>query len=146
MPLILRRLHRHRPFGGNPPFRQLFPSFCRHSRLSGGGSYHPYDAKGLFATALVSDDPVIFLEHKSILFHKGAVPEEEYTIPFGQARVARAGQHCTVVAVGAMVGKTLQACERLALAGIEVEVIDHAPSTRSTFRLCWLPCTRQGAC
>ncbi|MFZ4849042.1 MAG: alpha-ketoacid dehydrogenase subunit beta [Caldilinea sp.] len=84
----------------------------------------PYDAKGLFATALVSDDPVIFLEHKSILFHKGAVPEEEYTIPFGQARVARAGQHCTVVAVGAMVGKTLQACERLALAGIEVEVID----------------------
>ena len=72
----------------------------------------------------VSNDPVVFLEHKSILFHKGPVPEEEYTIPFGQARVTREGRHCSVVAVGGMVRKTLQACEELAQAGIDVEVID----------------------
>jgi 2-oxoisovalerate dehydrogenase E1 component len=84
----------------------------------------PHDAKGLFTTALTSYDPVIFLEHKSILFHKGPVPEEEYTIPFGQARIARAGRDCTVVAVGSMVGKSLQAAEQLAQAGVDVEVID----------------------
>ena len=84
----------------------------------------PYDAKGLFATALVSNDPVIFLEHKSILFQKGPVPETEYMIPFGQANVSRTGSDCTVVAVGAMVGKTLQACQELAQSGVDVEVID----------------------
>lgn len=84
----------------------------------------PYDAKGLFATALIGNDPVLFLEHKSILFHKGPVPEEDYTIPFGQARVARQGDTCTVVAIGAMVNKTLQASANLEKLGISVEVID----------------------
>jgi 2-oxoisovalerate dehydrogenase E1 component len=52
------------------------------------------------------------------------VPDEEYTIPFGQARITRAGRDCTVVAVGGMVVKTLQACNELAQAGIDVEVVD----------------------
>jgi hypothetical protein len=59
----------------------------------------PYDAKGLFKTAIRSDDPVLFLEHKSLLNTKGPVPEQEYYLPFGQAAVARAGQDITVVAV-----------------------------------------------
>jgi len=84
----------------------------------------PQDAKGLFASALQSDDPVIFLEHKSLLYNKGPVPEESYTIPFGQARVARAGQAVTVVALAAMLKKTLDAAELLAQEGFEVEVID----------------------
>lgn len=83
-----------------------------------------YDAKGLFATALAGDDPVLFLEHKSLLFVKGPVPEEPYTIPFGQARVARAGKDCTVVAVGSMVAQTLKAAAELAGDGVDVEVID----------------------
>ncbi|RIK33814.1 MAG: dehydrogenase, partial [Chloroflexi bacterium] len=66
-----------------------------------------YDAKGLFTTALRSDDPVLFLEHKSLIFKKGAVPDEPYTIPFGQARIARAGEAATVVALGSMVDRTL---------------------------------------
>lgn len=94
-----------------PGFRVVVPS-------------NPYDAKGLFATALRSNDPVIFLEHKSILFHKGEVPEESYSIPFGQARVARAGTDCTLVAVGSMVGLALQASVQLAKAGIEIEIVD----------------------
>jgi len=83
-----------------------------------------YDAKGLFATAIRCDDPVLFLEHKSLIFNKGAVPEEDYTIPFGQARITQEGTDCTVVAIGSMVSKTLDACGKLAADGISVEVID----------------------
>ena len=84
----------------------------------------PSDAKGLFATALQSDDPVLFLEHKSLLFNRGDVPEGDYAIPFGQARIARQGADCTVVAIGSMVEKTLAECEKLSEEGISAEVID----------------------
>jgi 2-oxoisovalerate dehydrogenase E1 component len=84
----------------------------------------PYDAKGLFKTAIRSDDPVLFLEHKSLLNNKGPVPEEEYYLPFGQAAVAREGTDVTVVALALMVRKTLEAAEQLAAEGISIEVID----------------------
>jgi 2-oxoisovalerate dehydrogenase E1 component len=84
----------------------------------------PYDAKGLLKTAIRSDDPVLFLEHKSLLNTKGLVPEDEYYLPFGQAAVARPGQHVTVVALALMVRKALEAAELLAGEGIDVEVID----------------------
>lgn len=84
----------------------------------------PYDAKGLFKTALTGNDPVLFLEHKLLLNKKGAVPEQEYFIPFGQAAVVRQGKDATVVALGSMVPKTLEASEALSGEGIEIEVID----------------------
>lgn len=84
----------------------------------------PYDAKGLFKTALRGDDPVLFLEHKSLLNAKGPVPEEEYFIPFGQAAVVREGHQATVVAIGSMVRKTLEACDVLNNEGISIEIID----------------------
>src|SRR5688572_9641211 len=84
----------------------------------------PYDAKGLFKTAIRSDDPVLFLEHKSLLNNKGPVPEEEYYLPFGQAAVAQAGKDITVVALALMVRKALEAAEQLAGEDISVEVID----------------------
>ncbi len=84
----------------------------------------PYDAKGLMSTALRSDDPVLFLEHKSLLNVRGPVPEEEYQIPFGQAQVCRQGTTVTVVAIGPLVPKSLAACDTLAAEGISVEVID----------------------
>jgi 2-oxoisovalerate dehydrogenase E1 component len=84
----------------------------------------PYDAKGLFKSALRGDDPVLFLEHKSLLNVKGLVPEEEYCIPFGQAAVVREGTQATVVALGSMVRKTLEAVDELATDGISIEVID----------------------
>ena len=84
----------------------------------------PRDAKGLFKTALRSDDPVLFLEHKSLLNMRGEVPEEEYLIPFGQAAVCRRGEDLTVVALTSMVGMTLEVCEKLAQEGISAEVID----------------------
>ena len=69
----------------------------------------PRDAKGLLKTAIRSDDPVFFLEHKSLLNTKGPVPEDEELIPFGVAEVRRVGTDATVVAIAAMVNRTLEA-------------------------------------
>jgi 2-oxoisovalerate dehydrogenase E1 component len=124
MPLILRGCIGIGSSAATHHSGSYFPHFVNIPGLRVVVPTNPYDAKGLFASALVSNDPVLFLEHKSILFRKGPVPEEEYTIPFGQARVAREGRDCTVVAVGGMVIKTLQACDELAQAGVDVEVID----------------------
>jgi 2-oxoisovalerate dehydrogenase E1 component len=84
----------------------------------------PCDAKGLLKTAIRSDDPVFFLEHKALLGTKGPVPEEEYLIPFGRAAIVRDGTDVSVVAVAWMVQQTLRAGEQLAHEGIAVEVID----------------------
>ena len=85
---------------------------------------NPADAKGLFATALKSDNPVFFMEHKLLLNHKGPVPEGEYAVPFGQAAVVREGTDATIVALSVMVYHTLEAAETFAGEGISLEVID----------------------
>ncbi|HXT36306.1 MAG TPA: alpha-ketoacid dehydrogenase subunit beta [Chloroflexota bacterium] len=85
---------------------------------------NPRDAKGLLKTAIRSDDPVFFLEHKSVFGVRGPVPDEEYLIPFGEASVVREGSDATVVAIGWMVHQTLAACEGLAKEGLTIEVID----------------------
>ena len=84
----------------------------------------PRDAKGLLRTAIRSDNPVLFFEHKGIYFNSGAVPRGEYTVPFGSADIKRPGTDVTVVAIAAMVNKALGVAERLAEEGISVEVID----------------------
>ncbi len=84
----------------------------------------PYDAKGLLKTAIRSDNPVVFCEHKLLYPLEGEVPEEEYTIPFGVADVKREGKDVTVVATLFMVHKALNAAEELAEEGISVEVVD----------------------
>lgn len=85
---------------------------------------NPVDAKGLFKTALRCDDPVVFLEHKSLLAARGPVPEGEHFVPFGKAALAREGKDLTVVAIAAMVPRVLKACEEAAREGISAEVID----------------------
>jgi pyruvate dehydrogenase E1 component beta subunit len=80
--------------------------------------------KGLMRTAMKSDNPVMIFTH-GLLYHvEDDVPEGDYTIPFGQARIVRKGKDATVVATSLTVGVALQAAERLAQEGIEVEVID----------------------
>ena len=84
-----------------------------------------YDAKGLMMTAMRSDNPVVFLEHKLLyLGSEEPVPEEPYAIPAGKARIVREGTDCTVVATMAMVERAVQAATRLSRQGISVEVID----------------------
>jgi 2-oxoisovalerate dehydrogenase E1 component len=84
----------------------------------------PYDAKGLFARALRSDDPVLFLEPRELLSVKGPVPAGFYEIEFGRARIRREGTDVTAVAIGQMVPRTLAAANELAAQGISVEVLD----------------------
>ena len=84
----------------------------------------PYDAKGLMKTALRGKDPVLFFEYKRLYTVEGDVPEDDYTVPFGQADVKRQGNDVTIVATGPMVGKALEAANTLAQDNIDVEVVD----------------------
>jgi pyruvate dehydrogenase E1 component beta subunit len=84
----------------------------------------PYDAKGLLLASIRDDNPVIFVEHKLLYKTRGPVPEEPYTIPLSSAEVKREGRDLTVVATSIMVKRALEAAERLAGEGIEVEVVD----------------------
>ena len=84
----------------------------------------PADAKGLLATAIRDDNPVLFIEHKLLYSTKGQVPEGEHLIPLSQADVKRIGTDVTIVTISHMVLKALRAAERLAADGIEAEVID----------------------
>jgi len=84
----------------------------------------PYDVKGLLKTAIRSNDPVLFFEHKRGYEIQGEVPEGDYTIPFGEAVVRREGSDVTIVAVSIMVHRALAAAEELSGMGIECEVID----------------------
>jgi acetoin:2,6-dichlorophenolindophenol oxidoreductase subunit beta len=84
----------------------------------------PADAKGLMASAIRDDNPVLFLHHYLLLLEQGPVPEGEYLVPFGSADVKRPGSDVTVVATGWTVHRALAAAERLAAEGIDVEVID----------------------
>src|SRR5579864_7648863 len=88
-----------------------------------------YDAKGLLIQAIRDDDPVIFCEHKLMYDLRAEVPDEPYTIPFGEANIVRDGDDVTVVALSRMVHYTSEAAETLAKDGIEVELID--PRTTS---------------
>ena len=84
----------------------------------------PYDAKGLLVTAIEDDNPVMFIEHKMLYYTEGEVPEELYSIPFGEGEVKREGKDLTVVAISSMVGKALKVAEDLAKDGIDMEVVD----------------------
>jgi 2-oxoisovalerate dehydrogenase E1 component len=84
----------------------------------------PADAKGLMKTALRASDPVIMLEPKALFASRGDVPVGEHYVPFGVARIARSGKDITIVAVGQMVARALDAAETLAGQGIEAEIVD----------------------
>jgi pyruvate dehydrogenase E1 component beta subunit len=84
----------------------------------------PYDAKGLLIAAIRDDNPVLFFEHKRLYGIKGPVPEESYTVPLGEAKVAREGDDITIVASAMMFHKSLEAASTLENYGIRAEVID----------------------
>ena len=84
----------------------------------------PADAKGLLKTAVRDNDPVMFFEDNNLTGVRGEVPEEEYTIPFGEAEVKREGSDVTVVAIAGMVRRSLAVAEALEEEGISVEVVD----------------------
>jgi 2-oxoisovalerate dehydrogenase E1 component beta subunit len=84
-----------------------------------------YDAKGLIKSAVRDNDPVLFFEHKGLYRRiKEDLPEREYTVPLGKAKVARKGRDLSIITYGAMVWTALEAAEALAEEGIDIEVLD----------------------
>jgi pyruvate dehydrogenase E1 component beta subunit len=99
-------------FLNTPGFKVVVPS-------------NPYDAKGLLISAIRDDDPVLFMEPKRIYrAFREPVPAESYTVPLGEAEIARRGSDVTLIAWGAMVRVCLDASEILAREDIEAEVVD----------------------
>jgi acetoin:2,6-dichlorophenolindophenol oxidoreductase subunit beta len=85
----------------------------------------PADVKGLLRTAIRDDDPVIFLEHKALYGVSGEVPDDpDFSIPFGHARLSRAGQDVTIVSSGLLLGFCEAMADKLAAEGIGCDVID----------------------
>ena len=102
----------------------LYPIFTHIPGLKCVVPSTPYDAKGLLIQAIRDDDPVIFCEHKALYQTEGDVPEESYTLPFGEANYVREGGDVTVVALGRMVHMASEAADELAKGGIECEIVD----------------------
>jgi pyruvate/2-oxoglutarate/acetoin dehydrogenase E1 component len=123
VPLVVRA-----PYGAmgiGPQHSQTFTSWFMHvPGLFVVLPATPYDAKGLLKTAIRNNNPVIFLEHKKLYNTKGEVPEEEYLVPFGKARVVTPGKDITVVAAGYMVQYVEQVAEKMKEKGLSLEVID----------------------
>ena len=85
---------------------------------------NPYDAKGLLKSAIRDNDPVIFMESEQMYGDKGQVPEEEYTIPIGEAEVKKHGSDVTVVSFGKIIKEVFKASEKLKEENIDIEIID----------------------
>ena len=84
----------------------------------------PYDVKGIIKSAINDNNVVMIFEHKKLFSFKGEVPEEEYFVPLGKAKIRREGSDITIIATSYMVNLSLNASEKLSKLGIEVEIID----------------------
>jgi pyruvate dehydrogenase E1 component beta subunit len=84
----------------------------------------PYDLKGLLKSSLRENGPVIFIEHKALYNTKGSIPDREYLVPLGEARIHREGKDITLVAVSKMVSIALEAATALEKEGISAEIVD----------------------
>ena len=102
----------------------LYPIFTHIPGLKVVTPSTPYDAKGLLIQSIRDNDPVIFCEHKALYTIEGDVPEEAYTIPFGEANVTREGDDISIVTLGRMVHVAEEAATALAKDGINCEIVD----------------------
>jgi pyruvate/2-oxoglutarate/acetoin dehydrogenase E1 component len=124
-PLVVRA-----PSGGGVhggPFHSQNPEmwFVRTPGLKVVAPATAYDAKGLIKSAIRDNDPVLFFEHKALYRRvKEDLPEEDYTVPIGKAKVVRQGESLSIITYGATVWTALDAAETLAKEGISIEVVD----------------------
>ncbi|MCX7051390.1 MAG: alpha-ketoacid dehydrogenase subunit beta [Proteobacteria bacterium] len=129
VPVVIRTLM-GAGFGAGPQHSQnLYAMLTAIPGLKVALPSSPADAKGLLATAIRDNDPVIFCEHKLLYGETGEVPDGEYLVPFGKANITRSGTDVTVVAFSRMVLLANKVADKLAREGISVEVID--PRTTS---------------
>src|SRR5579863_6879237 len=124
-PLVLRG-----PCGGGVhggPFHSQNPEmhFVHTPGMKVVAPATPADAKGLIKSAIRDNNPVLFLEHKFLYRRiKDEVPEEDYTVPIGKARLHREGRDLSIITYAAMVHTSLEAAETLAKEGVDVEILD----------------------
>lgn len=85
---------------------------------------NPYDAKGLLKSSIRDNDPVIFMESELMYGDKGEVPEEEYLIPIGKAKIVREGSDVTIVSFGKIIKVAQEAADLMAKEGVNCELID----------------------
>jgi pyruvate/2-oxoglutarate/acetoin dehydrogenase E1 component len=128
-PLVIRTMYGAGFRAASQHSQCLYPLFTHVPGLKVVLPSSPYEAKGLMIQAIRDDDPVIFFEHKVMYDDTGDVPDEAYTIPFGEANLTREGDDLTIVAFGRMVGFANQAADALRRDGISATVID--PRTTS---------------
>jgi len=124
LPMVVRAII-GRSWGQGAQHSQAFHSFFMHvPGIKVVAPATPYDAKGCMISAIRDDNPVMFIEHRMLYGHRGAVPQEPYSVPFGKARVLTRGADVTLVAISHMVVESLRAYHQLLEAGVQAEVID----------------------
>lgn len=128
-PLVIRTMYGAGFRAASQHSQCLYPLFTHVPGLKVAIPSSPYEAKGLMIEAIRDDDPVIFFEHKMLYDIEEVVPDEPYTIPFGEANLTREGGDATIVAFGRMVMLANQAADQLGAQGIACTVID--PRTTS---------------
>lgn len=133
VPMVIRTMYGAGIRAAGQHSQSLYPIFTHVPGLKVVIPSNPYDAKGLLIQAIRDDDPVVFFENKVLYGLAGEVPEEPYTIPFGEAAYVRDGDDCTIVAFGRMVEMAKEAAEQLADDGVECEIVD--PRTTSPLDL-----------
>lgn len=124
VPLVVRTPIVSR-IGMGPQHSQSLESWFMHvPGLKLAVPSNAYDAKGLLKTALRDNNPVVFLENVKLYGTKADVPDDEYFVPFGEARVVRTGTDVTMVAISGTIPEALTAADEAEKEGISVEVID----------------------
>ena len=128
-PLVVRTMYGAGFRAASQHSQCLYPIFTHIPGLKVVLPSSPYEAKGLLIQSIRDDDPVIFFEHKAMYDVEEEVPDEPYTIPFGEANLTREGDDVTIVAFGRMVGFSNQVADQLEKDGISCTVVD--PRTTS---------------
>ena len=123
-PLVIRTTYGAGSRSASQHSQSLYPIFTHIPGLKVVIPASPYEAKGLLIQAIRDDDPVIFFEHKLMYDDVEEVPDEAYTVPFGEANLTREGDDVTIVAIGRMVQFANQVADKLEDEGIGCTVVD----------------------
>ena len=124
MPMVLRASYGAGASSASQHSQALYPIFTHIPGLKVVVPSNPYDAKGLLINAIRDEDPVIFLEHKMLYDSSAEVPDEAYTVPFGEAGIIREGEDVTLISLGKMVNVCQEAANELAKENVSASILD----------------------
>jgi pyruvate dehydrogenase E1 component beta subunit len=123
-PLVIRTMYGAGFRAASQHSQCLYPIFTHIPGLKVALPSNAYEAKGLLIQSIRDDDPVIFFEHKAMYDETAEVPDDPYTIPFGEANVTREGDDVTIITMGRMVNFCNQVADSLKKDKIGVTVVD----------------------